>query len=396
MYAKILVALDGSKYSLTGGDIAVSIAQVLGSEIIATHIYDAGIHTTRFGEMEPVLPEQYQDEKTINRLRLAHDDLINEGFDALSRGYVEEFVGAVKKKSVPVATTYREGRNYVQLINLIEDQKVNIVVLGAAGLGETDGRVGSNAQRVLRHSTCDVLISRKPWTSGGRILVGIDGSEESFSALRKASFWARALKKTILLVAAYDPEFHVRVFKTMAHSLSEERQEEVGLSKQESLHDQIIDDGLGELYLGFLHDAERRCRETGLECEINLLQAKPYKGVLNLVESEEIDLVVVGRFGHHRGELVKIGSNSEAVASLAPTNVLVTSPSEAKPLAEESEDAEMEWEQEAVDALQRVPSFARPMARAAVENEIRAKGGDRVSLEDFRNVASKFGMGKPG
>ena len=80
---RVLVALDGSEPSVIGGNIALSLASGLGSEVVATHIYDAGIHTTRFVEMEPVLPDKYQDDQTMTRLRESHDDLISEGFDAL-------------------------------------------------------------------------------------------------------------------------------------------------------------------------------------------------------------------------------------------------------------------------------------------------------------------------
>ena len=55
MYSTILVALDGSDHSLAGGDLAVALAQRVGSGILAAHVYDAAIHTTRFREMEPGL-----------------------------------------------------------------------------------------------------------------------------------------------------------------------------------------------------------------------------------------------------------------------------------------------------------------------------------------------------
>ena len=111
MYARILVALDGSDVSLAGGGYALDLAQHLGSEIIAAHIYDAGLHSVRFREMEPVLPSEYQQESTLFELRDSHNDLIHDGFVSLSRGYMENYVKSAREQGVPVREIHREGRN---------------------------------------------------------------------------------------------------------------------------------------------------------------------------------------------------------------------------------------------------------------------------------------------
>jgi nucleotide-binding universal stress UspA family protein len=52
MYSTILVALDGSEYSISGSEIALGLARGLSSKILACHIYDEKTHRTRFREME--------------------------------------------------------------------------------------------------------------------------------------------------------------------------------------------------------------------------------------------------------------------------------------------------------------------------------------------------------
>ncbi|MFC1823622.1 universal stress protein [Thermodesulfobacteriota bacterium] len=325
MYSKILVALDGSDYSLAGGEIALSIAEGQGSEIIASHIYDAKLHSRRFQEMEPVLPDSYQNEDLLSQYREAHKDLIFEGFEALSKGYLERFLARAKGKGIPITQDHREGRHYIRLLEIAAERSIDLVVLGAYGLGSVDDDcMGSAAIRVLRSATCDVLLTRHG-SHSGNILAGIDGSREALDALRTAVFWAGTLKKSLHIASAYDPCFHSQVFKTMAGSLSTERQDEVGLNKQEALHEQFIDRSLERLYQIFLDQALEICREMNIQAEGRLLQGKAYQALLAQSQEVNADLVVVSRYGHHHDDSVDIGSNAEALARRARINVLVTS-----------------------------------------------------------------------
>ena len=52
----------------------------------------------------------------------------------------------------------------------------------------------------------------------------------------------------------------------------------------------------------------------------------------------------------------------------------------------------LEWQPEALARLERVPGFARPMARSAVERRVRESGGRSVALEDFLALARQMGM----
>ena len=211
MYSKILVALEGSAFSLKGGGIATTLAQGLGSENVATHIYDAGLHSKRFREMEPVLPTDYQEKGTLKEVREAHEDLIYEGFEALSKGYMEKFVAGARERGILITQVFREGRNYIKLIEVAEEKQANLIVLGAHGLGDIrDRHLGSTVLRTLRMASCDVLVARRNLNQG-KVIVAIDGSSEALGALRKGVLWSRALSRPLQVVAVYDPLFHQQV-----------------------------------------------------------------------------------------------------------------------------------------------------------------------------------------
>jgi nucleotide-binding universal stress UspA family protein len=239
---------------------------------------------------------------------------------------MESFEKDAGNKGVEVEQLYREGRNYLELVKIGKDYKVDLIVMGAYGLGITqDCYLGSTALRVLRSISCDTLIARKA-LSQGNVMVGIDGSKEALKALEIAYGWAQSFEKTLQLVAAYDPYFHGYIFKAMAGALSYERQEEVGIDKQKDLHDSIVDEGLGKLYQGFLDEAIKQLKNKGIEAVSSLRKGKPYRAIVDCASEKNSDIIVVGRYGHHRNDLAQVGSNSETITRITESNVLITSP----------------------------------------------------------------------
>lgn len=410
MYKRILIGLDGSACSSYGGRIALTLAERFGADLVVAHIFSSELHAQRFRDMEDGLPEKYQNGQVKLDLRESHNCLIVEGFDSLSQGYLEGLVAEARQAGITVSPVAMAGRNYVKLLALAETRRADLIVLGAHGVGAlNDGLLGSTVARVLRHSTCDVLIARDE-VNGQAVMAGIDGSELAMRAATTAVGWADALNAPLQLVAAYDPEFHTEVFRTMARSLPAERQEQVGLDKQEGLHEEIINAGLAELYRGFLDDARRHLGSNG-KVESVLLEGKAYRAIVDSASESKASLVVVGRFGNHRESGSLIGSNAELIAANCSRNVLVTGDaskanrSEPKELAELAEApredtpvqaTQIQWDSDAIERLGRIPSFARPMAKRKIEDAVRAQGSDKVDLLAFDQVASRYHMGSRG
>ncbi|MHC4084487.1 MAG: universal stress protein [Planctomycetota bacterium] len=403
MYDHILVALDGSEPSRFAGQTAVALAAATSARLTACHVYGAEIHRRRFTEMEPGLPTKYQEQETLSTLRTAHDSLMHKGFQALSEGYVEDFVKSSRDSGIVTQAIASEGRSYVGILHLAEKHRADLIVLGAEGLGAVgNGMLGGTTSRVLDGARCDVLVARR-MLHGGPVLTGVDGSGEALKAVAKATAIGRAMDKPLYVVAAYDPDFHTRVFGAMARSLSPQRQDQVGLASQEKLHNEIINDGLGKLYKEFLHEAERRFSTDGVALTTFLKTGKAYC-VLNLqARNSDVDLIVVNRHGLHRQSCSRLGSNAEGLIRTTSTNVLLvggvddvpSGPKHVSESAEISTEAQpLIWDSDAEARLQRVPSFVRRMARRTVENAVRELGKNRVSAEDFAGVAARFGMGQ--
>jgi nucleotide-binding universal stress UspA family protein len=405
MYEQILVALDGSESSRYAGQAAITVAAATGSRIIACHVYGAEIHRRRFSEMEPGLPAKYHEKEILTDLRTAHERLMQEGFRALSTGYVEDFVASSREAGITIESVAMEGRSYTGILHIAKKHRCDLIALGADGLGAIgDGMLGGTTLRVLHNATCDVLVTRCALHMGP-ILTGVDGSVEALKAVSKAVALARAMKRPVHFVAAYDPDFHTRVFGVMGQSLSPERQEEVGLASQERLHDDIINDGLGKLYAEFLHEAEHRFSSKGVIIKTSLVTGKAYHALDCQAKASNADLIVVCRHGNHRELCSNLGSNAEGLLRTTSTNVLLVGGvgervSGHKPMIRVEETitskSPLVWDSDAETRLQRVPSFVRSMAKRAVENAARELGKQRVSADDFDSVAAQFGMGERG
>ena len=387
----VMVCLDGSPDAEAASDLALEYARVQGLPMVAAHVYDAAIHESRFREMEPGLPDKYQDKAGLKELRDSHGTLMSDGFNALSRGYMERFLKTAAEAEIKVEAVVEEGRNYVGLQNIAMRIKPSMIAMGAAGLGDLDdGIMGSTAARLLRSVSCDLLIGRATAPSGGAILTGIDGSGDALEASKAAMVFAKINGSPLALVAAYDPELHQRVFKAMADTMPPEAQEAVGLDKQQDLHESLIDDGLGTLYQTFLDEAKGLALASGADPAVHLVADKGYRGIIRKADEVTASLICLGRFGHNREDGSPIGATAENVARLARCHVLIKAPAAGDILTESTDASALAWDPDALERLEKAPRFVRKMAKKSIEKAALAEGAHRVTVKHVDMVSERF------
>ena len=99
---------------------------------------------------------------------------------------------------------------------------------------------------------------------------------------------------------------------------------------QEKLHDEIIDNGLGKIYQGYLDQAVQMGSAEGVEVKSTLLAGKAYDEIHKYLEQDPPSLLIVSRFGAHRTDEQDIGNTAENLLRLAPCNLLITGSSHAE------------------------------------------------------------------
>jgi nucleotide-binding universal stress UspA family protein len=275
----------------------------------------------------------------------------------------------------------------------------DLVVMGALGIGAIPGgvKLGSNTRRVLQAVQNDVLIVKKNCALK-TIVVGIDGSDYSLQATKRAAQIAKAVGARLHILSCYDPDLHRVVFKSLADVLSEEAGKVFKFKDQEHLHNEVIDKSLENLYRRQLTLASQFAEQYHVSDRIELLKGKPYCALWKRAEALHADLIIVGRHGMHRGRQESIGSNTERLTELSTTNVLITSAIDgnhrpttpAKPRSGNTPQERLKWTKAAKKHLERIPGFARPMAVLAVERYAREQGICTITPDVMRNARSHY------
>lgn len=382
MYTTIAVAVDNSPCSAFAEHIALDLALPQKTPVRGVHAYTGKFHEARFRALEDHLPEKYQAEEIIGRQREIHSVLIVRGLELISLEYMKRLGDACRAEGIPFTETIADGKNADVVIGASEDG--GLTVMGADGLGRVAGvsGLGSTTRRVLRFGKGDLLIAKKDGRIGS-ILAGIDGSRDAFAMAAAVADLARSLGAQLTFAACYDPGLHRTVFASLSSTLSREAGDAFRFSEQQQLHNEIIDKSLADLYTRHLEKAAETAREHGVAAGTRLLQGKPYQALCALAGELGSDLIAVGSSGMHRGRYGDVGSNTERVAGLAATSVLVVrsrsgsapggsgdaaAPSAAPSL---SGGPPLVWTGDAKLRLENVPKFARPMAVMAIERYAR-------------------------
>ncbi|NLA39733.1 MAG: universal stress protein, partial [Methanomicrobiales archaeon] len=314
MYRQIFVGVDGSPCSDLAGEAALAFAAVTGrGRCTGCHVYSARMHRQRFEDMEPGLPGRYQEEERLDSLRVTHDDLISRGMALISDAYIAPLAAKAAARGIPFEPVTAEGRGYVEVLRLIRERRPDLVVLGATGHGQTpEVPLGSLAERVLLYGgTGDLLLVRRPWNLKGRpVVVGVDGSDAGYAALRRAAAVASAFDAPLEAVAVYDPFFHSAVFPVIAGILPEEAERRFDFPAQERLHDEIIDRGLEHLYQRSLERGAALARTMGARIHTVVIAGRACPQMHHHAAAMGAGLLVLGRYGLHQEEESLIGSNA--------------------------------------------------------------------------------------
>ncbi len=135
------------------------------------------------------------------------------------------------------------------------------------------------------------------------ILVGIDGSEASVKAAKKALDLAKELDAAVTFLTVVPPP-------TVLFG--------------ELLTPEVIDiSPLVKAARESLESLKKRLQKEGIKINVEVLIGEPSEVIVDYAESGEFDLIVLGRSGMSRIERLFIGSVTKKVLERAKSDVLV-------------------------------------------------------------------------
>lgn len=139
MYKNIMVAVDGSEYSLRALDHAKALAAKFGAVLWLVHIFP---HTSDLLGYEDF-------EKLFARRKSAGQVIL----DAAR--------GQLGKVSVKVCEELEEGPDAESIISIAAKRETDLIVMGTRGLGAIKGlMLGSVSRKVIHTADCAVMVVR--------------------------------------------------------------------------------------------------------------------------------------------------------------------------------------------------------------------------------------------
>ncbi|HEX9799468.1 MAG TPA: universal stress protein [Thermoanaerobaculia bacterium] len=395
MYSKIYVPVDNSDYSNRAITSAVALAEAFESKLVGCHVYAARMHDYRFKQMEYTLPEEYLDEVELERQRKIHDSLITLGLKLISESYLDQMQNLCAEHGLEFEPRMIDGKHHAEIVRDLAGGDADLVVLGALGLGRVrDSEIGSVCERVARTAERDVwVVKRLPKRDepeGDTLLVGIDGSPQSFGALRTALALAERFGKQVEIIGVYDPYLHYSVFHGIVGVLSDKAAKVFRFEEQNQLHEEIIDTGLAQIYQSHLDVAERMALDAGRAVKKTLLDGKAFQKILDHARKTNPWLLVVGRIGvHSPAEERGLGSNAENLLRRSPCDVLLST-ALAYPEVDLRAEESIKWTPEAEKRMERVPPQVKGIARTGILRLALEKGHSVVTNSVIDEAMERF------
>jgi nucleotide-binding universal stress UspA family protein len=232
---------------------------------------------------------------------------------------LEETKSRLEERGFKVETDLQLGSPSEKIVEMAENKKVDLIVLGAKGLRATAGiLLGGVAQQVVEYARCAVLVVRAPYTGMRRILFVTDGSAYSQSA-------ARYLKK---LPLPAEVEFHVmHVLPPAIQPLMMEPH----MGGWQTVYAAMP----GAEELALIHERQKKKGEAVLKRTSNLLQklgvfptpvlvrGDAATEIIDYVRLNHFDLIVAGSRGLSQIKGFLMGSVSRKLVHYSTCSVLI-------------------------------------------------------------------------
>lgn len=321
MWKEIFIPVDNSEPSDAAIEIGIALAKHCVEKITGMHAYDMAIHKKRFRVLMPHLKDEYQKPETKRDLSTRHNDIMGLSFTQLSESIVKVVEEKTKMANVQYEGVVLKGKNADAICSYINSNGTDLLAMGASGQGKS-AKAGGCARKVFRRIDNRDLLFIRNGNTNGKIIVGIDGSEDSYMALKKAIALSKCFGTKVVAVSIFDLNLHKVVFDSMKTVMVGEAGQVFNSEGQEKLHEEVIDTGIGKVYRENVETAKIIAAEEGTEIETYVAPGRAEEKIVELAKKENASFIVFSRLGLHKTPESDIGSVAEALFAESPCNVL--------------------------------------------------------------------------
>lgn len=194
------------------------------------------------------------------------------------------------------------------ILEQIEKERYDLIIMGSHGKKGIQKWLGSVSRQVVSNTKVPVYISKKE-TEGKKVLIAVDGSEQTLSSIKHAIKLLNLKGKELYLVSVKEsPEYFPMEANFDKNWLE-------SIEKQQKLHASKA-----------IQEAKVIFEEHGLEVQNEtILTGNSAQKIIEYADMEKIDLVIMG--ARIRTELSKLllGSVSKRVLETTFSDVLIVS-----------------------------------------------------------------------
>lgn len=282
MKTNVLACIDGSKHTATVCDYAAWASSRLGASLILLNIIPKSEPTLLFN-ISGAASLMSQDNITKD---LAELDIKREALaKAHSRQILDQASQHIEASGYMAPHTVQHVGRLVEEIEKYDDY-CQLLVMGRRGANEDErkGHLGSHVEQVIRTTDKSLLLTWDTFKQPENIMLAFDGSNTSRKgvALVAASPLFKGLNCHLVMVADADPQ-----------------------------------------NLELLEVARLHLEEAGLKATAKLVQGDIKKNLLSYQKQNNIDLVVMGAYGHSRIRQWLLGSITDLMLQESTKPLLI-------------------------------------------------------------------------
>jgi nucleotide-binding universal stress UspA family protein len=279
---KIIALVDGSAYSASVCDHAAWIAGRTGAAVELIHVLGRReASDTRDHSGAIALGARTALMEQLSALDAQRAKLIGHR----GRAILEDAQALLEKAGVTDVTARLRDGDIVEAVADVEPD-AGLVLIGKRGEAAdfARGHLGSNLERIIRASHKPVVVASRAFRPISKALVAYDGGA---SAMKAVDHIARS-----------------------------------PLFQRLSVHVVTVGSATPEVNKG-LSDARAMLWAAGIEAETSVLPGQPEPALARLVEEAQIDMLVMGAYGHSRIRSLIIGSTTTAMIRACKVPVLL-------------------------------------------------------------------------
>lgn len=280
---KILLAVDGSKYSEWATDYLVKLPLSQDPEVTVLSVVQDRPPVTH-----PVIPHP------VARRYQSDIELAERRAQEKARELTTQVADRLRGRWDAVRPLVERGHPAEKIIETAQRGGAELIVLGSQGLSQVDAfLLGSVSQKVATYAPCSVLIVKRRVRAFRRVLVAVDGSQYSAHAVDFLKSQFRPDDLEVLVLYVWD------------HTV-------IPPSALKREKDQTLEGKYGQAL-----------KEAGFRSRALLARGHPAEAIVQTADQREVHLVVVGSRGLTGIKQFLLGSVSQKVMRYSERSVLI-------------------------------------------------------------------------